>query len=109
MPFELKVYTYAGFKINSVVDNTRSFANDHVNKHWPLKLRSGESESALLQCIWHNYYITVEAKSLAQGVLKTWKSSRTVAGITTTDEQAKAKLVATMKAYEFKINWYPPE
>ena len=76
MVYDLQVRVYVGFLINQVAGETKSFANNFANKHWPSKFRSGESPAALLQAIRRYYYMTEEAKRLSLNALNQWVSNQ---------------------------------
>ena len=109
MLYDLQVRVYIGFMINDVALKTKAFCNNHVNKHWPTTLKSGECPSALLQAIRHYYHDDVVAKEKASNVVKTWKSTRTKNKLETTDKQIADKNAEALKTYKFTTDWYPEQ
>ena len=57
MQFEQQVRCYVGYMINKTAKEAMTFANHDVNKHWPIKFKSGMSPCGTLQVI--VFYIRV--------------------------------------------------
>ena len=109
MVYDLQVRVYVGFLINQAAAETKSFANNFANKHWPSKFRSGESPNALLQTIRRYYYLTEEAKRLSLNSVKQWVSTQKKTNIVPSKKEISLKLKAFMDTKTFEAGWYPPE
>ena len=109
MLHDLQVRVYIGSEILAKAKETTSWANNHINKHWPEELRSGECPSALLQSIRSNYYMSVDAKEKASNIAKQWKANRKKQNIDTTDRQLSEKLNEALKGYSFSLTYFPDE